>query len=236
MKLKDLQENIVDYRQFRFSKLNTSQFNHLWWLLFWPTFGILFALVEHWTDRNWTVVYSPLDDVIPFCEFFMIPYMWWFVFLCGMLLFTLLFDSEAFRRMMIFITITYGITILIYLIFPTSQELRPGEFARDNFLTRFVADFYDFDTNTNVCPSIHVIGSVAVLVTSWNSKFFRSVPWQIYHWVATVLICLSTVFLKQHSVLDIPPALLLCVIAYPIAFGKKKRKNRSSGDAAAVRE
>lgn len=48
--------------------------------------------------------------------------------------------------------------MLIYLVFPTCQDLRPTQFARDNILTRFVAWFYNFDTNTNVCPSIHVLG------------------------------------------------------------------------------
>ena len=41
--------------------------------------------------------------------------------------------------------------------------LRPEVFARDNALTRAVAWFYTFDTNTNVCPSLHVIGSAAAL-------------------------------------------------------------------------
>ena len=221
-------EHLVDYRQFRFSKLNTPQFSHLWWLLFWPVYGILFAAVENWTNRDWIWLECALDDAIPFCEYFMIPYMYWFVFLCGMLLHALLFEPQLFRKVMLFITITYGVAIISYILVPTGQQLRPEAFARDNFLTRFIADFYEFDTNTNVCPAIHVIGSVAVLVASWNSKFFKTVPWQIYYWITTVLICMSTAFMKQHSVLDIPPALLVCALAYPIAFGKIKWKKKRS--------
>ena len=33
-----------------------------------------------------------------------------------------------------------------------------------------------------------------------------------------VLICISTVFMKQHSVLDVLAALPLCAIAYPICY------------------
>ena len=39
--------------------------------------------------------------------------------------------------------------------------------------------FYEFDTNTNVCPSIHVIGSVAILLCAWYSKHFRSTGWRV---------------------------------------------------------
>lgn len=214
-----LKENLIDYRGLRLNNLNSPQYRHVWWVLFWPAFGLVFQTMEKvWVDRDWHVVYHPLDDVIPFCELFVLPYVWWFLFLGGMVAFTLFFDRDAFVGLMKFITITYGVTLLIYIVFPTAQQLRPTTFERDNLLTRFMSDFYAFDTNTNVCPSMHVSGAVAVLVSSWNSKYFRTLPWQIYFTVTTILICLSTVFLKQHSVLDIPPSLILCLVAYPIAF------------------
>ena len=37
---------VVDYRQFRFRKLNAPEFSHLKYLLFWPVFGILFWTFE----------------------------------------------------------------------------------------------------------------------------------------------------------------------------------------------
>ncbi len=213
-----LAEGFCDYRRLRLNNLTSDKFRHLFYLLYWPVYGLLFAFVEQ-SERAWHIVYSPLDDLIPFCEWFVLPYMFWFIFLCGMLGYTLLFDIPAFRKMMLFIIFTYSATILIYLIWPTAQELRPDidALGRDNILTRFMADFYDFDTNTNVCPSLHVIGSVAVLYASWHCKLFRTLPWQLFYWVTTILICASTVFLKQHSVLDIPPALVLCIIAVPLA-------------------
>lgn len=212
------------YRDIRPDNLTSPRFRHVFLLLFWSVFGILFALVEK-TDRDWTYVEWPLlDDLIPFCELFVIPYVFWFAFLAGMVAFTFFFDIDAFRKMMYFIMITYTVTLIVYLIWPTAQNLRPdiANLGRDNVLTRFMADFYEFDTNTNVCPSIHVLGSVAVLVTSWNCRYFKSWPWQIFFWVTTLLISLSTVFLKQHSAIDVPPAILLSVLAYPFAFHADK--------------
>ena len=147
----------TDFRRFRFSKLNTDEFRHLKLLIFWPIFGLFFTFVERFYNvGHYYSMHCPLDDMIPFCEWFLIPYLFWFVYLIGTIVYTFFFDVAAFKRMMYFIIITYSITMLIYLVFPTCQDLRPTQFARDNVLTRFVAWFYNFDTNTNVCPSIHV--------------------------------------------------------------------------------
>ncbi len=205
---------IVDYRHLRPDNINSEEFRHVWLLLFWVIFGIFFALVERGgVTSNFHVMYHPLDDLIPFCEFFIFPYFFWFVYLVGMHIYTLLFDVNSFKRLMYFLIITYTITMVIYFIYPTCQELRPLEFERDNFITRFIADFYKFDTNTNVCPSLHVIGSVAVSFAAWNSRHFSTVFWRIVFSVITLLISISTVFLKQHSVIDIAAAIPVCIIA-----------------------
>ena len=114
--------------------------------------------------------------------------------------------------------ITYTVTTVIYIVYPTCQNLRPTEFARDNFCVDIVKALYNFDTNTNVCPSLHVIGSFAVLFTTWNCKKLRSFKFQAVLVPLTVLISLSTVFLKQHSIVDIYAALALCAVAYPFAY------------------
>ena len=69
---------MVDYRGFKFSKLNDPQFKHLKYLLFWPIFAVVFYFLERgWPGREYTYIYSPLDDMIQFCEFFVIPYLIW---------------------------------------------------------------------------------------------------------------------------------------------------------------
>lgn len=206
---------ITDYRKFRFSKLNTPEFSHLKYLIFWPIYGIVFSVLERgWIRDYYYPMHCALDDYIPFCEYFLIPYMFWFVFLVGMILYTLLFDTGSFRKLMQFIILTYTTTIVIYILFPNCQELRPVTFERDNIFTQFMASFYEFDTNTNVCPSLHVIGSLAVMFSSWHSKHFSSLPWQIAFTGTAVLISVSTVFLKQHSAIDVLGAVPICIAAY----------------------
>ena len=219
---------IVDYRKFRFSKLNTPEFEHLKYLAYWPVFGLLFLTVERlWIRERYYPVSCPLDDRIPFCEYFLIPYLFWFVFLAGIHVYTLLYDTESFKKLMKFIIVSYSVAMLIYILFPNCQELRPVIFERDNIFTHFIERFYQFDTNTNVCPSIHVIGSVAVMLCAWNSRHFSTAGWRIAFGLAALLISISTVFLKQHSVVDIIAAIPICVIAYMVSFRKDKSRREA---------
>lgn len=211
--------SIVDYRKLRLSNIVTSRYNHLFLLVFWPLFGIAFAWLEqYYPVSNYINVVSPLDGFIPFCEWFVIPYVFWFAYIIGMHVYTLLFDISVFRKMMWFFIITYTATLVIYLIFPTCQNLRPKSFERDNFLIRFMTDYYAMDTHTNVCPSLHVVGSLAVMFTSWHTKGMEKRWIKILISVMAILISVSTVFVKQHSVIDILVALPICFITYFAVF------------------
>lgn len=216
------------YRDLRFSNLKTPKYRHLFLILFWPIFGLVFMTLENYWPSIWewmtgeALYYYPIqiatDAQIPFCEWFVIPYYFWFAFLVGMALYGLLYDIRAFRHFSWFVILTYSTTALIYLVWPNMQPLRPVDFPRDNWMTDIVKGLYDFDTNTNVCPSIHVLGSFAVCFAGLHSKTLRGWGWKLFFVLSTILISLSTVFLKQHSIFDVYAALALCAICYPIVF------------------
>ncbi len=213
----------ANYRDFRLSKLNTSEYRHILMLLFWPVFLAVFTYAERgWKPDEFEPMYCRLDDLIPFNEFFVVPYVFWFVFLAGMLMFLFFYDVQTFKCMMKFIIITYGAALVVFFLFPNCQLLRPVEFERDNILTRFMARFYLMDTNTNVCPSIHVIGSFACMFAGVRCKHFQNIGMKIAFVAVSLLISASTVFLKQHSVIDVVAALPVCAFGYALAFGKKK--------------
>ena len=147
----------ADYKKLTPAKLKTPEFSHLLLLLYWPLYGIAFLLLERFVSADYHYVECSLDSYIPFCEFFVIPYYFWFVFLIGMLLYSMLLNIETFKKFMWYIIITNTITLLFYAIYPTAQDLRPAVFERHNIFTVIVGKLYNFDTNTNVCPSLHVI-------------------------------------------------------------------------------
>ncbi len=209
---------MYSYKDLRLSNIKSDRFKHLLLLLYWPLYGFMFFAVERLIKfESYHSMHCALDDVVPFFEWFLFPYLFWFIFLIGMLFYTLLWDIHSFKKYMWFIIITYTVTIIIYLVFPNQQDLRAYDITRSNALIDFIHWYYDFDTNTNVCPSLHVIGSVAVFYASWNAPHFKKWSIRIVMFIITVLISISTVFLKQHSVLDIPPAILISVLAAPLA-------------------
>lgn len=229
----------VDYRRLRLSNLNTSEYRHVLLLLFWPIFGLIFAYAERGYKADYYYpMYCELDDLIPFNEYFIIPYIFWFVFVAGMLAFTFFFDVETFTRMMKFIVITYGASLVVFFLFPNCQMLRPIVFERDNIFTRFISEFYKMDTNTNVCPSIHVIGSFAAMFAGLRCKRFQKQGIKVFFVASTILITSSTVFLKQHSILDVIAAIPVCVCGYLLCFyiPHGKRKDAKEKEKTAVAE
>lgn len=226
---------VVDYRKLRPNNLTSPEFSHILLLLAWPLFFILFTTLERiYVVDYYHPMYCPLDDLIPFQEIFVIPYLLWFAFIIFTLLYGFLYDVDLFKREMWCIIITYYASLLIFFIFPNCQELRPTEFVRDNFLTRFMADFYQFDTNTNVFPSIHVMGAMCSMFAVLKAKKLRHPLWKIGSIVLCILICMSTVFLKQHSILDVFGALPICAIAYWLCFVRGKVKRKECVDSSAV--
>ena len=127
---------MVDLSHFRLSKLNTPEYRHFILLLFWPLFGITFYAAEQLIPRDYYhPMYHPVDDLIPFQELFVIPYLFWFVFLIGANVYTALWEPKACVKMMKFTIFTYGTGLLIFALFPTCQQLRPEVFPRENLLT-----------------------------------------------------------------------------------------------------
>lgn len=191
-------------------------------LFFWPVFGLIFWYMELVGTNNYHVVNCFLDDKIPFCEYFIIPYYFWFIFLIWMMVYGFFWDETALKNYMKFTAITYFATLIIYAVYPTAQNLRPAVFDNNNFFTRIVKFAYNVDTNTNVCPSIHVLGSMAVYFAARKSKAFGTKIWRIVFFTITVLITLSTLFVKQHSAVDIIFALILGFLAYPFVYCNKR--------------
>lgn len=208
----------VDYREFRLGKLNDSRFAHLKLLFGWIVYLVFYLLTERIIQAEKCFsVHCGLDDLIPFNEWFLIPYVGWYFLIVFSLVYALLFDIEGFKGLQTYIITTQLIATVIYIIFPTRQDLRPTEFARDNLLTAGVRLLYLTDTNTGVCPSLHVAISIGI-ASFWLKDKSATVLTKLLIVIIVILICLSTAFIKQHSVLDFFAALPVCFIAEIIAF------------------
>ncbi len=221
-----MKKPVVDYRELRLSRLKEPRFSHLLLLLGWVGYFILYFLTENLIPaERCTPVHCFLDDIVPFCEVFLIPYVFWYVLIVISLGYFLLYDIDSFRALQTFIIITQVVAMVCYILFPTRQDLRPVEFPRENLLTDCVAFLYAFDTNTGVCPSLHVAYSLGI-ASVWLKKKDSPALWRGFVVVAVVLICLSTAFVKQHSVVDIFAALPVGVLAEAIVYRDRWKKAR----------
>ena len=215
-----MKKPVVDYRQFRLSKLNDPQFAHLKLLLGWVVYFLFYFLTENFIPvENFHVIHSALDDRIPFNEFFFIPYCFWYLLIVISLGYFALYDVENFRNLQTFIIITQVVAMTVYILYPSVQNLRPTEFARDNFFTWLAGIIYTFDTPTGVCPSLHVAYSLGI-GSCWLKEKSASKLWKGFVVFSVILISLSTAVVKQHSVVDIAAALPVGLLAEILVFGK----------------
>ena len=193
------------------------------YLLFWPLFGIRYYLIEHFHPaQSYHVMYCALDDRIPFLEGFVIPYLMWHVYIIGTHLYCYFRDREAFRFYSRYLIVSITISTVIFLLYPSCQELRPEVYPRENLLTGLVAWLHSFDTNTNVCPSEHMIGSVGAWLALRRCRNWKGSPRLAGALILSVLTALATVFLKQHSVIDLMAAVPVCILAAVIARRNKR--------------
>lgn len=224
-----MKKPIVDYRHFRLSRLNEPQFSHLKLLAGWIVYFIMYFLTENLIPASSChVMHCFIDDLIPFNEVFVIFYVSWYLLIVGSLLYFMLYNIEGFKNLSKYIIITQVVAMMVYIVYPSRQDLRPEVFADDNLLTQLVGLLYTADTNTGVCPSLHVAYSLGI-ASVWIKEKDVSIMVRTFVVVLAVLICLSTMFIKQHSAVDVIAALPLGLLAEILVFHTDllRRRRRS---------
>ncbi len=183
-------------------------------------------LEKHITEKsNYHVIHSALDDKIPFIEYFIVPYLLWFLFIAVVFLYFFFTDVEGFYKLAKISFIGMTIFLVISTLIPNGLELRPVVFPRDNVFTDMVKMLYKTDTPTNVFPSLHVFNSLAACIAIADSRKLQQhkvVSTAAY--ILAGLIVLATMFLKQHSVIDVMGAVLMAYTLYQFVYVAERRK------------
>ncbi len=178
-----------------------------------------FIWLEKRTLTQYSVIHMAVDDIIPFCEYFIVFYYIWFLYMIASIAYCVFTDRETFYRSFFFIATGMTLFLLISTIFPNGHHLRPAGFPRDNIFTILTAFIYSSDTPTNIFPSIHVYNAIgAHLAISFNRKLKNNRVIKAVSLFTCIGIILSTVFLKQHSMFDVLGALVLAIGMYPLCF------------------
>lgn len=180
---------------------------------------LTFRYLETRTVDEFHVIEMEIDSYIPFCEYFIIPYMLWFAYITVTVILFIFGSKKDYYRLIFVLGIGMTVFLLVSYLIPNMQPLRPASFERDNIFVDVVKGLYAADTCTNVFPSIHVFNSLAANFAIQKADRFRShrILLAGSH-ILSLSIVLSTVFLKQHSMFDvltgIAMAAVLCWLFY----------------------
>lgn len=198
----------------------------VWYLLYLPIYLLLFVLVEQLVTDNYWVSWCTLDDKIPFVRQFVLIYVMWYPLMLGTTLYLLFKDRRAFVRYARSVVLGLTACMLIFLLLPSGQELRPAEVPGNDLSAWMLRLIYAADTNTNVFPSMHVVGTLAAVIGIFDSRSAAlGAKWGVA--ALGVLINASTVLIKQHSVLDIFAGIALYALVY-LAVYRLPELNRGS--------
>lgn len=210
--------------------------NHreVWLTLYVPAYLTAFFLLQSRQAPELTVHFA-LDYRIPFCEYFIIPYCAWYFLLIAVGLYTLIKDKDSFIKYMLFMIIGYTACMLVYWVYPIAQDLRPAAFPRDNLCSRLVGLIYSMDPPFNILPSMHVVGSFMCAAAVANCPTVKKTGSKVLTALLAAVISVSTVFVKQHSILDTAAAFALCIIIFLILYAPWTKAQREKISPSARR-
>lgn len=195
------------------------KYKHGWVFSYLFIYLLWFFYLEKHVTKKYLVLHAAIDDKIPFIEYFIIPYLLWFIFIAVAFLYFFFTDVEGFYKLAGLMFTGMTIFLIVSTLIPNGVHLRPYVFERDNIFVDMVRMLYWADTPTNVMPSIHVYNSLAACIAIYHSKRLqehKAVRYGAYGLAA--LIILSTLFLKQHSVIDAVTAFVMAYALYHVFY------------------
>lgn len=196
-----------------------NKYKHAWVFIYFIIYVPWYFGLQYRENINFHDIYIGFDAALPFIAEFIYPYIYWYFFIAGTVIYLFFTHKEDFYKCVASLFIGMTICLIIFTIYPTSFDHRP-DIITGNSLTQSLVNFiYTADKSQNVCPSIHVYNSIACAVALIKCVDFKnSRLMQVFAIVSATLITLSTMFIKQHSILDAVAAGILFVIMYLLVY------------------
>ena len=174
------------------------------------------------------ILQTSIDKAIPFNQYFIILYIFWYLYIAGFLIYFCILDKNSYYKLLFSIVAGELLSCVIFYFFPTYVP-RPYITGND-FCSKLVLLIYKSDNPYNAFPSIHVIDSVLVAVFVYLSGRVKNV-YKALSFICAFLIIISTMFVKQHYFPDIISGIIvalgICIFIIPLNFNKKTKGNIS---------
>ena len=107
------------------------------------------------------------------------------------------------------------------MIYPTALDIRVTDITGNDICSWIIRKIQGIDAPNNVCPSIHV--STTVIIYNQFRKILKdNKKSKVLFLLWSVGICVSTMLVKQHSIIDVVCGIIL---AHVILFVFNKKQN-----------
>lgn len=200
----------------------------------------LFYYLSNWLANitgsiNWAVCtkIDVIDNAIPIVPAFSIIYVYAFIFWFFAPVVVSITGKENFKKYAIGQVVAYFIGFVIYIVLPTYMNRGAEgliEYAQNGnyWLLKII---YSVDGGIyafNLCPSYHCLTSVYSFLAVCKKENI-SLWYKIYSFIVALLICLATLFIKQHYFIDLVAGVLIAIIVYivvELVFAKKNKQTQ----------
>ncbi|MDQ1912173.1 phosphatase PAP2 family protein [Paenibacillus sp. GD4] len=174
-------------------------------LLLIPAVSTFYNQLNH-AGRGAHSLMTDLDRAIPVIEAFVLPYLAWYGFILIAFVYLCRKDRTSYYQTLVSTIIGLLVSYTIYFFYQTTVP-RPVLTGHDVF-TVLLQYVYSTDQPYNCFPSIHVLTSYLILR---GFKGRRQLPRFVRGavWLMSVMIIVSTLFVKQHVLMDVLGAIVL---------------------------
>mgnify|MGYP002586420116 FL=1 len=185
--------------------------------LVFGTNAFLYFIVKQFIP-SYHLITLNIDDKMLLVPFFIIFYSIWYPYLFVVFYFIFKKDKGKFKSLIKKSILCAVIADLCFVIYPTMVS-RPEVNGFNSLVSLMLYITYITDIPVNCFPSLHCTFALLVMYAVTFDKNMNKV-FRIIVGIISPLICLSTVLVKQHSVIDVVGALFLSCIIY-VDFKKK---------------
>lgn len=174
--------------------------------------AIIFFLTKPFIQNPY-VLGSSIDNKIPFISHFIWIYVFWYFMLIAVPYYIAKKDISSFYKYVITFVITTLIAGIIFVVFPNTV-IRANIESQD-ISSKLVKLIYSLDDpGINCLPSIHCLYSFLFIFAILNTKNKSSLISKILVIILSILVVLSTLFIKQHVIYDALAALIICTTTW----------------------
>lgn len=199
----------------------------IYMVIYMPTFFWVESLEP---AEGFHIIHTAIDDLIPVVEVFIIPYALWLPYLVIGMIAIAIRSRKLSRKTSYMLMAGMTLFIIISLAYPNALELRAHIPDRKNIFMDLIKYLHSIDTPTDVLPSLHVYDAI-VVAAGLHLAFKDKKVLLVLSDVLTVLIVLSTMFIKQHSIIDvisafvifIPVFIIICFVINPVGKETKSK-------------